>query len=78
MLVNARLFDGPVSDNVELVPDSSDGTTWSVAGYQSTGRTLRLRCEYKNGYVVTVLVEHSAKRCYFKGKSPAVARCVRK
>jgi hypothetical protein len=48
VLVNARLFDGPVAEQVELVPDNEHGATWDVKGYKTTGRTLVLLCEYKN------------------------------
>lgn len=76
-LVNARLFDGPVADGVELVPDDPRGQSRDVSGYRASGRTLHWRCEYGDGSAVTVAIDHAARRCTFKGKAPAVARCSR-
>lgn len=75
ILVNARLFDGPVTDQVELVPDNEHGATWNVTGYKATSRKLILLCEYKNHASIEVPVDYSANRCYFKGKRRRSAWC---
>jgi hypothetical protein len=74
-LENARLFDGPVSDNVELVPDSENGTAWDVQGYKSSGRQITLLCEYKNKNTIEVPVNKQYEYCYIKGKTTISAWC---
>lgn len=74
-LVNARLFDGPVTDQVELVPDDPSRGTWDVSGYRHTGRILHWLCEYRGGGTVVVQVDAHATRCRFRGKTPASAAC---
>ncbi|MDR0777378.1 MAG: hypothetical protein LBE81_12185 [Azonexus sp.] len=75
ILVNARLFDGPIKDQVELAPDNEQGATWDVRGYKATDRALVLVCEYKNRTNILVQVDRSANWCYFKGKKKRSAWC---
>ena len=74
-LVNARLFDGPVADMAELVPDQEGGGTWSVDGYATTGRPLTLLCEYKGGQTAEVVIAHPVGKCHFRGKKQRAAWC---
>jgi len=71
VLINARLFDGPVKDQVELAPDNEQNATWDVRGYKTANRTLVLVCEYKNRTSISVEVDHSVNQCFFKGKKKA-------
>ena len=75
VLVNARLFDGSVAEQVELVPDNEEGATWDIRGYKETGRSLVLLCEYKDRTSLEVPVDRSANRCTFKGKKKRSAWC---
>jgi hypothetical protein len=75
VLVNARLFDGPVAEQVELAPDNEEGATWDIRGYKDTGRSLILLCEYKNRTSLQVSVHHAANRCTFRGDKKRSAWC---
>jgi len=75
VLVNARLFDGPVADQAELVPDNEQDATWNVGEYKLADRALVLVCEYKNHSQILAQVDYSANRCYFKGKKKRSAWC---
>lgn len=75
VLKYASLFDGPVSENAQLKPDYENGTAWDVRGYEESGRTLHLICEYKNGAQRDLAVAMPANRCYAKGKKTITAWC---
>ncbi len=75
ILVNARLYDGPIAENVELAPDNERGATWDVSGYKNSDRTLYLVCEYKDGGWLIFPVAPSANRCYVKGRKTTAAWC---
>ncbi|WP_405054159.1 STY0301 family protein [Telmatospirillum sp.] len=74
-LENARLFDGPVSDNVELVPDNENGTAWDVRGYRSSGRQTTLLCEYRDKNTIEVPINRIYNYCYIKGRTTISAWC---
>jgi len=75
MLVNARLFDGPVTDRVELAPDHEHGATWDIRGYRAADRPLVLVCEYKNHTNILAPMDRSANRCLLKGDKKRSAWC---
>ncbi|MDR2154612.1 MAG: hypothetical protein LBE78_06260 [Burkholderiaceae bacterium] len=75
ILINARLFDGPIADQIELAPDNEHGATWDIRGYKAAGRAIILVCEYKNHTKLSVPVNRSANWCYFKGKKKRTAWC---
>jgi hypothetical protein len=75
VLVGARLFDGPLADKVELVPDNENNATWDIRGYQKTDRVINLVCDYKNGDFINVPAQKSSDRCYVKGEKPVTAWC---
>ena len=75
ILAGARLFDGPLSDKVELVPDNEGNATWDIRGYKKSGRTITLVCDYKSGGYLNLAVDKSADRCYVKGDTRVSAWC---
>ena len=74
-LANAKLFDAPVSDMAELVPDYENGATWNIDGYRASGRPTILLCEYKNRDRAEITVHSSAERCYVSKKAKLTAWC---
>lgn len=75
VLVGARLFDGPLSEKVELVPDNQNNATWDIRGYKKSDRTINLVCDYKNGEHINVPAHKSSDRCYVKGEKHVSAWC---
>lgn len=74
-LVNVRLFDGPVSEQAELVPDHTAGATWNVAGYDARGSHLILLCEYHDGIRREVDIAAPVSRCLVRNTPPMSGWC---
>jgi hypothetical protein len=78
VLSSARLFDGPVEEMAELVPDQevdARTTVWTVDGYRTQERRLILLCAYRNKSTLQVEIPKTASLCHVKGRTTLKAWC---
>lgn len=78
VLSSARLFDGPIEEMAELVPDKEvDARTaiWTVAGYPPASRKLILLCGYKNKKTIQIEVPETATQCHVNSGKTLRAWC---
>jgi hypothetical protein len=75
-LHTVTLFDGPLSDQADLAPDSvakvAGGTrsAWQVAYVFEAGRQLFVECDYgRKGGKVVIKPERGVRRCLFEAKT---------
>jgi len=73
VLSNVDLFDGPLSDQAFLAPNTSH-SDWDVSGYASTEYVISLLCHYRAG-TKAVVVPKAAKICTTSGKKKMSAWC---
>lgn len=75
-LQGVAIFDGAVSDNAILAPDTTrrdtSGTvqTWRVEAVYRDGRVLHLRCDYPGRSSVTLAVPHPVRMCRMTWRGP--------
>lgn len=75
VLIDARMFDGEVSENAQLVPDDLDGASRDISGYKNSGRSMHLVCDYRDHSSKDLTVAMPAQHCYIKGKKKVPAWC---
>ncbi len=64
-LRQVSLFDGPISEMVELVPDANGDAAghWLVSHVYKAGRSAALRCTYADGTTREVTLTVPVSRC---------------
>ena len=73
MLSNVDLFDGPLSDQAFLAPNTPNND-WDVSGYAATDYVISLLCHYKSG-TKEIVVPKAAKMCTTSGTNKMSAWC---
>ncbi len=71
-------FDGTPEENASLVPDKAGKRFgyWELAYVYDAGRFVTFQCEYPDGKIINVRLEHRIRRCEYTVSKSLVLKIV--